>query len=232
MIHYHGTPISPRSQLERMAGRHFCVSYAHPQDLKTCLRIGQSVMFDNGAYSAYTKGRELDYDGYCDWLESILSPPHWCVIPDVIDGTIEQQYGMLVKWPRNTLGYDNTAAVFHIGMDIKHLWFLLNAYPKVCLGSSGEYWKVGSEKWIGRMDFIFNQIMKKHRIMPWIHGLRMLGQLDGGWPFASADSTNVAQNFKRDTGNAELKAFQIDSIQPSAKWRPRELQEEMFDAND
>mgnify|MGYP003440572259 FL=1 len=36
-MHYHGTPITPRAQLERMAGRMFCVSYAAPQDLATDL---------------------------------------------------------------------------------------------------------------------------------------------------------------------------------------------------
>ncbi len=51
MMHYHGTPITPRAQLERMAGRMFCVSYAAPQDLATCLRIGQSVMLDWFGYS-------------------------------------------------------------------------------------------------------------------------------------------------------------------------------------
>lgn len=64
MLHYHGTPITPRAQLERMAGRMFCVSYAAPQDLATCLRIGQSVMLDNGAFSVFTRGHTFDRDGF------------------------------------------------------------------------------------------------------------------------------------------------------------------------
>jgi hypothetical protein len=59
LIHYHGTPITPRAQLERMGGRCFCVSFADPRDTAVCLRIGQSVMFDNGAFSAFTKGVPL-----------------------------------------------------------------------------------------------------------------------------------------------------------------------------
>ena len=60
MIHYHGTPISPRKYLLEMKGKHFCVSYAHPYDLETVLEIGQSVMLDNGAFSVYTKGKIFD----------------------------------------------------------------------------------------------------------------------------------------------------------------------------
>jgi hypothetical protein len=33
MIHYHGTPITPIKAIETMGGKHFCVSYARPDDL-------------------------------------------------------------------------------------------------------------------------------------------------------------------------------------------------------
>ena len=72
------------------------------------------------------------------------------------------------------------------------------------------------------MDEIFNFLAQKFRTMPWIHGLRMLGQTDGGWPLASADSTNVGQNFKTYSGNAESMASEIDTKQPSPKWKHRE----------
>jgi hypothetical protein len=224
VIHYHGTPITPRSQLNRMAGRNFCVSYAAPQDVKTCLAIGQSVMLDNGAFSTFTRGATFDVAGYYAWLEDKLAHPHWAVVPDAIGGSLDDQYSMLLTWPRESFGYDQAAAVFHLHMPLTHLYFLCNAYPKVCLGSSGEYWQIGTEKWIGRMDEIFNELAKRYRKMPWIHGMRMLGQLDGGWPFASADSTNVAQNYHRDTHPkcANCKASIIDAQQPAATWQERE----------
>ena len=58
-IHYHGTPLTPRDQLWLMAGKNFCVSYANPGDADVCLRIGQSVMWDNGAFSLFTKGKAV-----------------------------------------------------------------------------------------------------------------------------------------------------------------------------
>lgn len=227
VIHYHGTPISPRAQLMRLAGRHFCVSFAHPQDLSVCLQIGQSVMLDNGAFSIWRKGGDLDVDAYYRWLEPILTPPHWAVIPDVIDGPLEAQQRMRSTWPRETLGYRNCSAVWHLHMPIEELFFLADAYPKVCLGSSGQWRDPGTPQWCARMDVIFNALAKRGP-MPWIHGLRMLGQMDGGWPFASADSTNVAQNFKRDTGCAECKAAPIDAKQPASHWTPRPEQSEIF----
>ena len=45
-----------------MAGKHFCVSYAK-RDGDVGLEIGQSVMWDNGAFTAFTKGKPLDLKG-------------------------------------------------------------------------------------------------------------------------------------------------------------------------
>ena len=233
MLHFHGTPISPRAQLLRMAGRHFCVSFARSQDLRACLQIGQSVMFDNGAFSHFRKGGQLDVDAYYRWLEPILSPPHWAVIPDRINGSLQEQQAMLASWPREAFGYGNAMPVFHLHMPLHHLNALVVGYPRgVCLGSSGEFWMIGSESWCRRMDKIFNYLVRQFGRLPWIHGLRMLG-VDGDWPLASADSTNVAQNFKRDTGCAECKAAPIDARQLPAKWASRAEQLELIgDSND
>lgn len=226
MIHYHGTPITPIAQLERMAGRHFCVSFAHPQDLARCLSIGQSVMLDNGAFSAKTRGLEFDIDGFYSWVEPVLAHPHWGVVPDVIDGTVEQQRQMVATWPfRREFGIP----VWHLGLPIAYLIDLCDDWGRVCFGSAGAYWEIGSAKWRGRMDEAFNALVKAFGAqLPWVHGLRMLGQAAGPWPLASADSTNVAQNFKRDGGCAECKARPIDATNPPSLWVERELQGELY----
>lgn len=51
MIHYHGTPITPRAVLHELAGRNFCVPFSDARDVGICHEIGQSVMIDNGAFS-------------------------------------------------------------------------------------------------------------------------------------------------------------------------------------
>lgn len=228
MIHYHGTPITPRSQLLRMGGRNFCVSFAAHNDLKTCLEIGQSVMLDNGAFSAHTRGARLDPEKFYAWIEPILAPPHWAVVPDAIGGSVEEQHKLISTWPRETFGYKNACAVWHLDKPFSWLHNLIAAFPKVAIGSAGEFWKVGSDKWAHRMDETFNEIERVHKTMPWIHGMRMLGQAAERWPLASADSTNVAQNFSKRTGCAECMAAPIDREQPSMVWKRAKLQASLF----
>jgi hypothetical protein len=224
VIHYHGTPITPRAQLERMAGRHFCISYASPNDLKTCLRIGQSVMLDNGAFSVHTRGLTLDIHGFYNWIEPHLAQPHWAVVPDVIDGTVEQQRVMASTWPyRKSLGIP----VWHLGLPIDYLLELCDEWDRVCFGSAGQYWQIGTPAWCARMDEAFNALVRTFGQIPWVHGLRMLGQAEGPWPLASADSTNVGRNFKNigSTVCAECMARRIDSINPPTLWEELPLQE-------
>lgn len=221
MIHYHGTPLTPLAQLARMAGRNFCISFARPDSLKRCQQIAQSLMFDNGAFSAKTRGLEFDEVGFYAWVGPLLGHPHWAVVPDVIDGSVEQQRELVSRWPfRREFG----APVWHLGLPIDYLLELVDTWPKVCLGSAGAFWNVGSPAWCQRMDEAFNAIARRGAFIPWLHGLRMLGQLDGGWPLASADSTNVAQNYKRDTNCAECKAYAIDIVQTPIRWAPRATQ--------
>jgi hypothetical protein len=215
MIHYHGTPITPNEQMLRMAGRHFCVSFAYPQQFKLALQIGQSVMFDNGAFSAYTAGTPFDEAGYYKWLEPVLAHPHWAVVPDVIGGSIEQQAELAGRWPH---GREFAAPVWHLGLPFGYLFDLVEKWPRICLGSSAEYWDVGGANWCRRMDETFNVLAQRYNRLPWLHGLRMLGMGGERWPLASADSTNVAQNHKRDTGCAECKARVIDAVQCPTTW--------------
>lgn len=215
VIHYHGTPITPRSKLLGMRGRHFCVSYAHPFDLEVVLDIGQSVMLDNGAFTAFTKGKPLDYDGYVQWADEVLQHPHWAIIPDVIGGSVEEQRDHLKRWP---LPKDLSAAVFHLNLPLEWLQELVDNYPRICLGSSAEFWQVGTPSWERRMDEIFNVLCRK-KYLPWVHGLRMLSVSDGRWPMASADSTNIARNHNRGEEPEEM-ADRIDCLNPSRKFKP------------
>lgn len=220
MIHFHGTPITPRDQLMNMAGENFCVSAARPDDLSVCLSIGQMILFDNGAFSMKTRGEEVFWGDYYRWLAPNLAPPHLAVIPDVIDGSVEHQRELVQQWPRE-FGHWGMP-VWHLALPIDYLLELCDKFPKVCFGSSGAYWQVGSAAWAARMDEAFNAMHRTGRLN-WIHGLRMLGQTTGGWPLASADSTNVARNFK--PGCAKCMAKRINAQNPTIWYTPRPLQE-------
>ena len=81
MIHYHGTPITPVATFMDLAGRHFCVSHARPDDVERAHAIGQSVMLDNGAFSKWRSGRETDWPAYYEFAERWLAfPTTWAAI--------------------------------------------------------------------------------------------------------------------------------------------------------
>jgi len=103
VIHYHGTPITPRGALGQLPGRCFCVSYARPEQVTTCHQLGQSILLDNGAYTSWTQRKPTDWPGYYAWSERWLQyPSTWAVIPDVIDGTAEQNDALLRQWPHGS----------------------------------------------------------------------------------------------------------------------------------
>jgi hypothetical protein len=226
VIHYHGTPITPKVALEAMAGEHFCVSFFRPDNLKTCLRIGQSLMLDNGAFSCKTLGVAFDRAGFYRWLDPILAHPHWGVVPDVIDGDVELQREMVKSWPYpKSLGIP----VWHLGLSIDYLLELCDDWGRVCFGSAGQYWQVGSPIWAGRMDEAFNALHRTFgQRLPWVHGMRMLGQGGERWPLASADSTNVAVNHARKQECAKCFAKRIDAQNPPNHWEPKEIQQSIF----
>jgi hypothetical protein len=209
--------------IETMGGKHFCVSYARPDDLKRCLRIGQSLMLDNGAFSAKTRGLPFDRDGFYGWVEPLLAHPHWGVVPDVIDGSEDEQREMVKSWPfRKEMGIP----VWHLGLSISYLIELCDAWGRVCFGSAGEFWQIGTSKWCHRMDEAFNALVNTYgRQIPWVHGMRMLGQASGPWPLASADSTNVALHHAEHLECAGCMAKRIDSTNPPTKWNVQPLQE-------
>ena len=224
MIHYHGTPLTPKEELYKMAGKHFCVSFADARDADLCLQIGQSIMWDNGAFTSYTQNKQIDYNKLYAWLEPKLGHPHWCVIPDVIGGSIKDNKKLLLQHP---FPENLSSPVWHLNLNIDYLLFLTDRYPKICFGSSGEYWKVGSDKWCNRIDEAFNELAKKHRHLPHIHMLRGLAQAGKKYPFASADSVNVARNYKDKNLCPELMARKIDAIQCPVKWVQQPTQQQL-----
>jgi hypothetical protein len=217
-LHYHGTPLSPRAELMKLAGKCFCVPFADNRDADVCLQIGQSVMFDNGAFTAFTKGKPMDIAAYVRFLEPRLCHPHWAVAPDVIDGTVEEQRDALAAWP---FPRQLSAPVWHMGLAIDYLLELADNWPRLCFGSTAQFWQVGGAAWCRRADEAFNALATRHRHMPWIHMLRGMNLAGDRWPFASVDSTNVARNFKDNSADPERMARRMDAIQCSTPWRER-----------
>jgi hypothetical protein len=231
VIHYHGTPITPRARLYELAGRHFCVSYAAPRDVKVCHEIGQSVMLDNGAYTFWSapeehRGASPDWAGYYDWCNEWLAyPTTWAVIPDVIDGSEDDNDRLLVEWFTQRL--PRGAPVWHLHESLERLGRLARGYERVCFGSSGRYAHVGSDGWRRRIHEAFDAISNQDGTVSWVHMLRGMDLAGDYFPFASADSTNVARNHNRSTLTVGQMAAEIDGRQCPALWRPTGTQLEV-----
>lgn len=225
MIHYHGTPISPIEALYRCAGSCFCVSHAAPQDVRRVHEIGQSVMLDNGAFSAWTKGRQVNWPAYYAWCDRWLDyPTTWAVIPDVIDAGTQEQDALLREWPHG----DKGAPVWHMDEPIDRLLRLCDEWPKVCVGSTAEYRVVLSDPWRRRLDAAFDAVAAHHARLPWLHMLRGM-QLSGRhWPFASVDSTDVARNHNRPHLEPGTMARKWDAQQCPARWMVQPQQMELI----
>tara|TARA_Y100000310_G_scaffold339951_2_gene434233 strand:+ start:91 stop:768 length:678 start_codon:yes stop_codon:yes gene_type:complete len=222
MIHYHGTPLTPRSALYTMAGKHFCVSFANPRDAEVCQQIGQSVLWDNGAFSLFTQDKKVDWSAYYKWLEPRLGHPHWAVIPDVIDGGERDNNKLISEWP---FPYELSAPVWHLDEPVARLLRLALSFRRLCFGSSGKYWQVGSLAWERRCDEAFNALAKEGGL-PWVHMMRGLGLGGKRWPFASADSVNVATSHSRLEVSPEYMAREIDAVQCPIVWNARPEQTE------
>lgn len=228
-VYYHGTPITPRSELYKLTGKNFCVSFMWPNDIDVCLSIGQSVLMDNGAFSAFTKGKTIEEKKLYQWLETKLRHPHKAIILDVIGGDVDQQREARKRWP---FSKELSWAVWHLDKPMSYLQEIVDEYGSVCFGSAGEYWQIGTDKWMRRMDEAFS-LLSKMKIMPWVHGLRMSAQA-GDWPLASVDSTNVARNHngssKCPPKDILKMAQKIESVHQPKIWVPNDRQLLLFNA--
>jgi hypothetical protein len=196
MIHYHGLPMAPNADMIRAyRSHHAMVSFANPQQLELVAEVCQSITLDNGAFSAWMHQRAYDFAGFTQWAAEWIKHPavDWVVIPDVIDGDEQQNDALLATWP---LDKAVSVPVWHMHESIWRLFRLCTEYPRVALGSSGEFRTPGSKIWWARMAEAMNHITDSSgRPICKLHGLRMLDPvLFSHLPLSSADSTNVARN--------------------------------------
>jgi hypothetical protein len=182
-------------------------------------------MWDNGAFSLHTQGTAVDWHKFYAWVEPRLGHPHWAVVPDVIGGGVEDNLALVAEWPHPP---QFSCLVWHMDEPIEHLLTLADmGFGKLAFGSSGRYWQVGSEEWERRADQAFDALASRGPL-PWVHMMRGLSLCGDRWPFASADSVNVARNYSSQKVDPERMARRIDSVQCPIRWKVRAKQMEMF----
>ena len=119
-------------------------------------------------------------------------------MPDVIDGDHVENEKMREAWA-STVDcdvWDKGVPVWHLSEPLELLDKLVDSYPRIAFGSSGEYSTIGNEPWWNRMSDAMDICCDQEGIARTkLHGLRMLDPtVFSHFPFSSADSTNVGRN--------------------------------------
>lgn len=229
IIHYHGTPCgATREDVARfLNGRHALISFFRPEDIGTTAEVCQSFCIDNGAFSAWKQNKTIDWESYYEFCEIWHRHPafDWAIIPDVIDGSEEDNDTLIEEWPSHLGGIP----VWHMHESLGRLDRLCD-WRRLALGSSGEYATIGNDRWWHRMSEAMNVICVNGKPRTRLHGLRMLDpEVFRYLPLSSADSTNAVRNSSSYSRfgmytppNASTRmtiiAERIESYQSSAIW--------------
>lgn len=237
MIHYHVAPVSGGvGEQERFfAGRHALVSHCYKRVMPEVAASCSTFILDNGAYTYWTKGGDVSYEGYLEWVCRWMRHPKfdWAIVPDKIGGTEKENDSLLRLWPREIPG----AAVWHVGESIERLkrlraWALLRR-ATIAIGGSPEY-KVGSQMWwkkVGEAMCVLTDSVGRPVVR--LHGLRMLNpKVFTELPLRSADSATAARNAgsvgrfgayppSRASERGSVIADRIESHSAAATWEGR-----------
>jgi hypothetical protein len=194
VIHYHGTPCgATREDVARfLKGRHALVSFYRPEDIATAAEVCQSFCIDNGAFSAWKQNKMIDWQSYYEFVEEWHRHPafDWAIIPDVIDGSEDDNDALIEEWPNHLGGIP----VWHMHESLERLERLCG-WDRIAIGSSGDYATVGNERWWRRMAEAMQVVCPDYKPRTRLHGLRMLDPaVFTALPLASADSTNAVRN--------------------------------------
>ena len=207
MIAYHGTPCgATRPDAARfLKGRHALVSFANPEDIPIVAEACASFVLDNGAFSMWSEsekakaeGRILpppDWNKWVDWAMFWSRHPgyDWALAPDTIDGSLDDNKRLLFHFGRKV---PMSVPVYHLHEPLEWLENLAQNWPRVALGSSGQWRTPGTASWWARMREVMDVCCDSEgRPKCKLHGLRMLDPLIfSRLPLSSADSCNATIN--------------------------------------
>jgi hypothetical protein len=113
--------------------------------------------------------------------------------PSERGGEIVTPRAMVATWPHRK---EYGAPVWHLGLPLEYLFDLCNDWPRVCIGSSGEFATIGTAAWWGQIARAMRVVCNDEgQPLVKLHGLRMLNpEVFTRLPFSSADSTNIGRN--------------------------------------
>jgi hypothetical protein len=142
----------------------------------------------------------------------------------VIDGADADNDALIDEWLQR--GLPRGAPVWHMHESIYRLQEMCANFDRVCIGSSGQFASVGSDSWRRRMEAAMNAVCGNGPVPVWLHMLRGMGLSGSEYPFASVDSTDIAQNHNSGAHgkkrNPRDMADRWDGIQNPCRWQIHE----------
>jgi len=200
MIAYHGGPFSDATIAAGIWRKHHAmISFARNEQIGIAAEYASSFALDNGAFSLWRAGQHRPaWDSYYRWVEAWRNHPgfDFAIIPDVIDGSEEENDDLLAEWP-----FVDGVPVYHLHESTDRLVRLANSYSRIALGSSGPYRCTCTLRWWDRLATIMTLLCADSDLpIIKLHGLRMLAPaIIEHIPLSSADSAMVARNVNRDS---------------------------------
>lgn len=201
-IHYHGGPLWGGEELLPALYQNggALVSFARPEQIKKISALKCKLVLDNGAFSTWKKslvGEVMDWDThwtrYYQWVQTWFHRIEWFIIPDVIEGSEEENNRLVARVPATLR--EKAVPVWHSDESMERFIRLCEQFPRVAIGCCGPHRSIRSLAWKIRIEQAFIEIYVARDLPVKIHGLRMLdGRALSQFPFDSADSTNVAIN--------------------------------------
>lgn len=202
MIRYHGGPITPEpAAIAAWRDGNAMISFANPQQVELAFAVAGRVTFDNGAYPIWRAGSwQIDIDAYLAFVKTWYRHPafDWCIIPDIIDGSEDDNNRLIEEWPLET---HISVPVWHMHESMDKLGWLMDEFPRVAIGSSGEFSTIGTPRWWNRMAEAMEVACDENGYpRTKLHGLRQMDpEVFSVVPYSSVDSTNVARNIGIDS---------------------------------
>ncbi len=198
MIKYHGTPITPKEVFNlSMLNKNVLIPYTEKRDFARAVKICNNILIDNGAFTVWRKKIKIDWNDYYKWIEEIYCDISYFFIPDVIDGTEEENNDLIKLFIDKYLNIkEKSIPVWHINESFDRLINIMKEFDYIAIGSAGEYRDLGTKEWHDRMNDTM-KILCDDKGVPKvkIHMLRCLNpDIFLRYPFHSGDSTNLAQN--------------------------------------
>ena len=197
MIHYHGLPISGTHAdiIEFSKNRHVLVPFTQPHILPLVANVCSSFCLDNGAFSAWRKGVTINWEDFVTWCSTWCKHPRYdfAFAPDVIGGTERDNMILLAKYG---LRIKDAVPVYHLHESVEYAAKLAARFPRVAIGSSGEWSTPGTASWWSRMVEVLDVLCDSNgHPKTRLHGLRQLNpKIFKDIPYASADSCNAGIN--------------------------------------